>query len=71
VVGVGGTGIAFAIAATLNGRVGAVRMSLVTYIIPIVSIVLGVLFRDETVTIWAMIGTAVVLAGAFLSSRVD
>ncbi len=71
VVGVGGTGIAFAIAATLNGRVGAVRMSLVTYIIPIVSIVLGMLFRDETVTIWAMIGTAVVLAGAFLSSRVD
>jgi len=70
-VGVGGTGIAFAIAATLNGRVGAVRMSLVTYIIPIVSIVLGVLFRDETVSIWAVLGTVVVLGGAFLSSRVD
>lgn len=70
-VGVGGTGFAFAIAATLNGRVGAVRMSLVTYIIPIVSIALGVIFRDETVTVWAIVGTVVVLAGAFLSSRVD
>lgn len=70
-VGVGGTGIAFALAATLNGRVGAVRMSLVTYIIPIVSIALGVLFRDETVTVWAILGTGVVLGGAFLSSRVD
>lgn len=70
-VGIGGTGVAFAIAATLNGRVGAVRMSLVTYIIPIVSIVLGVVFRDETVTVWAIVGTVVVLAGAFLSSRVD
>jgi len=70
-VGIGGTGIAFAIAATLNGRVGAVRMSLVTYIIPLVSIALGVIFRDETVTVWAVVGTVVVLGGAFLSSRVD
>ena len=70
-VGIGGTGVAFVIAATLNGRVGAVRMSLVTYIIPVVSIVLGVIFRDETVSAWAILGTVVVLAGAFLSSRVD
>ena len=69
-VGIGGTGIAYTVAATLNGRVGAVRMSLVTYIIPIVSIVLGVVFRDETVTVWAMAGTVVVLSGAYLSSRV-
>ncbi|MEM9202724.1 MAG: DMT family transporter [Actinomycetota bacterium] len=70
-VGVGGTGVAYTIAATLNGRVGAVRMSIVTYVIPAVSIALGVLFRDETVTVWAIIGTVIVLVGAFLSSRVD
>ena len=46
-------------------------MSIVTYVIPLVSIVLGVVFRDETVTGWAIGGTAVVLLGAFLSSRVD
>ena len=70
-VGVGGTGVAYALAGMLTGRVGAVRMSIVTYLIPIVSIVLGVIFRDETVSGWAIPGTAIVLAGAFLSSRVD
>ena len=61
----------FVFAANLSGRVGAVRASLVTYVIPISSIVLGVLFRDETVTVAAIIGTGVVLLGASLSSRVD
>ncbi|MEM8705343.1 MAG: DMT family transporter [Actinomycetota bacterium] len=70
-VGIGGTGVAYALAGWLTGRVGAVRMSIVTYVIPVVSIVLGVVFRDETVSGWAILGTAVVLAGAFLSSRVD
>ena len=70
-VGAGGTGIAFVFAANLSGRVGAVRASLVTYVIPIISIVLGVLFRDETVTVAAIIGTSIVLLGASLSSRVD
>ena len=71
VVGAGGTGVAFLFAANLSGRVGAVRASLVTYVIPIVSIVLGVVFRDETVTIAAIIGTGIVLFGAYLSSRVN
>ena len=70
-VGAGGTGVAFLFAANLSGRVGAVRASLVTYVIPIVSIVLGVVFRNETVTIAAIIGTGIVLFGAFLSSRVN
>ncbi|MDG1412257.1 MAG: DMT family transporter [Acidimicrobiales bacterium] len=70
-IGIGGTGIAYAIAVTLSGRVGAVRLSLVTYIIPAVSIALGVVFRDETISGWAIAGTIVVLVGAFLSSRVD
>ena len=50
-VGIGGTGIAYAFAGWLTGRVGAVRMSIVTYVIPLVSIVLGVVFRDETVSV--------------------
>lgn len=70
-IGVGGTGIAYALAMTLSGRVGAVRFSIVTYVIPAISIVLGVVFRDETVSTWAIAGTAIVLLGAFLSSRVD
>ena len=70
-VGIGGTGVAYALAGLLTGRVGAVRMSIVTYLIPLVSIVLGVVFRDETISVWAIPGTAIVLLGAFLSSRVD
>ena len=67
-LGAGGTGIAYALAAELNGRVGAVRTSIVTYLIPIVAIVLGVVFRDDSVTIWAIIGTAIVLGGAYTAN---
>lgn len=70
-VGAGGTGLAFVFAANLTGRVGAVRASLITYVIPVVSIVLGVVVRDEEVTLAAIVGTAVVLVGASLSSRVE
>ncbi|MGI9603574.1 MAG: DMT family transporter [Acidimicrobiales bacterium] len=69
VLGAAGTGLAFVAAATLTGRVGPVRTSLVTYLIPVVAIVLGAIFRDETLTGWAAAGTAVVLAGAFLATR--
>ena len=69
VLGAGGTGLAFAFAASLTGRVGAVRTSIVTYLIPVVSIGLGVAFRDEQVTVWALAGTVVVLVGAWMSSR--
>ena len=67
-LGAGGTGIAYALAAELNGRVGAVRTSIVTYLIPIVAIVLGVVFRDDSVTVWAIIGTAIVLGGAYTAN---
>ena len=71
VLGVGGTGFAFVFAASLAGRVGPVRSSIYTYVIPIVAIVLGVVFRDESVTWLAVAGTGVVLAGARLASRAD
>lgn len=69
VLGVVGTGIARSLAATLAGRVGAPRMSTTTYLIPVVAIVLGVTFRDETVAPMALFGVGIVLLGAFLASR--
>ncbi len=69
ILGVVGTGIARSLAATLAGRVGAPRMSTTTYLIPVVAIVLGVVFRDETVSPIAIIGVVVVLGGAFIASR--
>jgi drug/metabolite transporter (DMT)-like permease len=69
ILGVIGTGIARSLAATLAGRAGAPRMSTTTYLIPVVAIILGVLFRNETVDPLAIGGVVVVLAGAFIASR--
>lgn len=69
ILGVVGTGFARSMYATLVGSVGAPRASLVGYIIPIVAIMLGVVIRNETVGALELIGTAVVLFGAFLISR--
>jgi drug/metabolite transporter (DMT)-like permease len=69
ILGVVGTGIARSLAATLAGRVGAARMSTTTYLIPIVAIILGVTFRNDTVTPIALAGVAVVLTGAIFASR--
>lgn len=71
VLGAFGTGVAFVWAATLTGRVGAVRTSVITYIVPVVAIVLGVVFRDEAVSAWSGVGIVIVLTGAYLSSRTD
>jgi drug/metabolite transporter (DMT)-like permease len=69
ILGVVGTGIARSLAATLAGRAGAPRMSTTTYLIPVVAIALGVLFRDETVEPIAIAGVVVVLLGAFIATR--
>lgn len=69
ILGVVGTGVARSLAATLGGRAGAPRMSTTTYLIPVVAIVLGVTFRNETVSPIALLGVAIVLLGAFLASR--
>lgn len=69
--GVIGTGIAFVIMATLVGRVGSTRASFITYLIPVVALALGVVFRDDEVTFLALVGVALVIIGAFLASRRD
>ena len=69
ILGVVGTGIARTLSATLAGRAGGPRMTTTTYLIPVVAIILGVVFRGETVTPLALVGVAVVLSGAYLASR--
>jgi drug/metabolite transporter (DMT)-like permease len=57
----------------LVGRVGGTRASFATYLIPVVALVLGVTIRDETVAAVAVavVGVALVIAGALLASRPD
>jgi drug/metabolite transporter (DMT)-like permease len=68
-LGVLGTGLAFALMATLVGRVGGTRGSVAIYFVPVVAIVLGVVFRGEQLHPLAALGTVLVLIGAWLTSR--
>ena len=68
-LGVIQTGAAFVIMAAFVGRVGPTRGSVAVYFIPIVAMVLGVAFRSEVVLPFQWAGTAVVLFGAWLTSR--
>jgi drug/metabolite transporter (DMT)-like permease len=68
-LGLLGTGLAFVLMTTLVGRVGGPRGAVATYFIPVVAIALGVAFLDERVAPVALLGTALVLVGAWLTSR--
>ncbi len=70
-LGVLGTVLAFGIASSLAGRVGATRASVTVYITPIVAILLGVAVLNEPLAALSLIGSVVVLFGAWLSSRAD
>jgi drug/metabolite transporter (DMT)-like permease len=64
-----GTALAFVAFTTLVGRVGSTRGSVTVYFLPAVAIALGALFRDETITAVSLLGTALVTAGAYVTSR--
>ncbi len=64
-----GTALAFVAFTTLAGRVGSTRASVTVYFLPAVAIALGAVFRHETVAGASLLGTALVTAGALLTSR--
>jgi drug/metabolite transporter (DMT)-like permease len=64
-----GTALAYVWFTTLVGRVGATRGSVTLYFVPVVAIVLGALLLDESIAAAAILGTALVLAGAYMTSR--
>jgi drug/metabolite transporter (DMT)-like permease len=67
-LGILSTGLAFVLWTTLVGRTGASRGSVVSYLVPVVAIVLGVVVLAETVAPVALLGTALVLVGAWAVS---
>lgn len=71
VLGSFGTGLAYVLYGTLMVRAGAVRGVIGVFFTPVVATILGLLFRDEKVTILAVVGMCVVLIGAWLTSRPD
>lgn len=68
-LGLFGTGLAFIAMATLVGRAGATRGAVAIYFVPVVALILGVTLREEAVSASALAGIALVLVGAWLTSR--
>ena len=71
VLGIVGTGFAYQLMGTLVSRVGPTRASFITYLIPVVSLFLGVAFRDDHVAALALVGVALVVGGALLAGRAE
>ena len=69
VLGVFGTALAHYAIATLAGRIGSTRASASLYLMPAVSLFLGVVLRDENVAILAIVGSAIAVLGALVLGR--
>lgn len=68
-LGMLGTGLAFVLMTTLVGRVGGTRGAIAIYFVPIFAVTLGVVIRGEAVHPLSLLGTALVLVGAWFTSR--
>ena len=68
-LGVFGSGVAFVASTTLGARAGPTRGAVPIYFLPVVAMALGVAVRHERVGPAAIAGVALVIAGAWLSSR--
>ncbi len=69
VLGVVCSALAFIVFLALIGEVGPVRTTVVTYINPAVAVVAGALVLGESVTVWTVVGFALVIAGSYLVTR--
>ena len=68
-LGVLGTAVAFVIYYELIAGVGAARAALVSYLAPGVALFYGAIFLDEAITVAAIVGLALILAGVAIASR--
>jgi drug/metabolite transporter (DMT)-like permease len=63
-----GSGVAYLLYFALIASAGASRAILVTYLVPAFALVYGVVFLDETVTLSALVGLALILGGTALAT---
>lgn len=61
--------LAFVLMIALIGEIGPVRSTAITYVNPAVAVFAGVLFLSERLTIWKVLGLALVLGGSALATR--
>jgi len=65
-LGAFGTAIAYVMAATAAGRMGATTASATTFLMPVVALALGIGVRHEQIAPLSVVGAAVCLAGAWM-----
>ncbi|MEN9792352.1 MAG: hypothetical protein RL330_430 [Actinomycetota bacterium] len=70
-LGTFGTGFAYLVYGTLIVRAGTVRGMIGVFFTPVVATLLGVLVRDERISMIAVAGMFVVILGAWLTSKPD
>ena len=68
-LGIIGTGFAYVLNYQIITSEGATVASTVTYLLPVVAIVLGILVLGESITVTTLAGIALVLAGVALTRR--
>lgn len=61
--------LAFVLMVALVSEIGPFRATAITYLNPAVAIVAGALFLREAVTVWTIVGFALVLGGSYLVTR--
>jgi drug/metabolite transporter (DMT)-like permease len=70
-LGILGTGLAYLLQFDVVRAVGQHVGSLVTYLIPVVSVGLGYLLLGERLGVWQLVGAAVILSAAAVIARPD
>jgi drug/metabolite transporter (DMT)-like permease len=70
-LGVLGTAFAFVMMTQLGSRVGSTRSASLTYVEAVFALIIGVLVANEPVVGLEIVGCAVLLVGAWLTSRAD
>ncbi len=63
------TAAAFLLLFALIGEIGPVRATTITYLNPVVAVIAGALILDERITVWTLVGFALVLAGCLGVAR--
>ena len=61
--------LAFLLMVALVSEIGPVKATAITYVNPAVAIIAGVAVLGERLTVWTIVGFALVLAGSFLVTR--
>ena len=62
-MGVLGTGVAYVLNYRIIADIGATKASLVTYIIPVIAVIIGILVLDEPFEARLLVGGALTVAG--------